>query len=110
MENNDQTNSSQRKKSPWVWFFLGILPILSGVLDILLSFNVIEYVDTRPSRIAIFNDPQRWEVTLLGATLLFFGIANILPARMKFLARVNNYLLLVSFCAVVVGVVLQKIK
>jgi len=110
MENDNHNNPPQQQKSPLVWFFLGILPIISGVLDILISFDFIEYVDARPNQIAIFNDPHTWEVTMLGATLLFFGIANILPARMKFLGRLNTYLLLISFTAVVVGVILQKIK
>jgi hypothetical protein len=110
MENNNRANPPQQLPKVLKWFFFGFLPILSGILDILISFDVIEYIDTRPERIAIFNDPHTWEVFALGATLLFFGIANILPARMKFLARVNNYLLLASFSAVVVGVVLQKIK
>lgn len=91
-------------------FFLGILPILAGVLDILISLNIIPYVDIRPNQIAVFNDPHTWEVFALGTTLLFFGMANILPARMKLLGRLNTYLLLISFIAVVIGVILQKMK
>ncbi len=91
-------------------FFIGILLIISGIVDILVSFKIIEYVDTRPNQIAIFNDPHTWEVTMLGATLLFFGIANLLPAKMKIIAIINNFLLLVSFSAVVIGVILQKIN
>ncbi len=103
MENNSHAK-------PLILFFLGILPIVSGILDILISFNIIEYVDTRPNRIAIFNDPHTWEVFALGTTLLFFGIGNILPTRMKLLGKLNTFLLLTSFCAVVIGVILQKIK
>lgn len=110
MENDNHANSPRQKKNQLVWIFFGILPMFAGVLDILVSFNIIEYVDTRPSRIAIFNDPHTWEVFALGATLLFFGIANLLPAKMKFLGKLNNYLLLISFVAVVIGVILQKIK
>ena len=110
MENHNQTSSTERRKKYLVVVFLGIFPIISGVLDILISLNMIEYVDTRPSRIAIFNDPHTWKVFALGATLLFFGIANILPPRMKFLGKLNICLLFVSFAAVVVGVILQKIN
>ena len=110
MEKNNQINRPDPRKSPLILFFIGVLPIVAGVLDILISFNAIEYIDTRPNQIAIFNDPHTWEVFAIGTTLLFFGVANILPARMKFIGRLNTILLLVSFTAVVIGVILQKIK
>jgi hypothetical protein len=110
MENHNRTNPSAQQNYPLIRFFIGISLMIAGILDILVSFNLIPYVDTRPNNIAIFNDPHSWEVFALGATLLFFGVANILPARMKILGRINNYLLLISFIAVVIGVILQKIK
>ena len=91
-------------------FFLGGLPILAGILTILLSLNIIPYVDLRPSRIAVFNDPHTWEVFAVGMTMLCFGIANILPPQMKWLGRLNTILLLASFLAVVIGFILKKIN
>lgn len=90
-------------------FFLGCLPILGGILAILVSLNVVPYVDTRPSRIAIFNDPYTWEVFSLGVMLTAFGSANIIPARMRLLGRINLWILAVSFLAVVIGVILKKL-
>jgi hypothetical protein len=110
MENDNQKNASDLRNSSSIRVFIGIFLIIAGVVDILVSLDLIEYIDTRPNRIAIFNDPHTWEVFALGTTLLFFGIANILPARMKFLGRLNASLLLISFIAVVIGVILQKIK
>ncbi len=91
-------------------FFLGGLPILAGILTIFLSLNIIPYVDLRPSRIAVFNDPHTWEVFAVGMTMLCFGIANILPPQMKWLGRLNTILLLASFSAVVIGFILKKIN
>jgi hypothetical protein len=89
-------------------FFLGGLPIFAGMLTILLSLNIIPYVDLRPNRIAVFNDPHTWEVFAVGMTMLCFGIANILPPHMKWLGRLNTILLLVSFLAVVIGFILKR--
>lgn len=91
-------------------FFLGGLPILAGILTILLSLNIIPYVDLRPNQIAIFNDPRTWEAFAVGMTMLCFGIANLLPPRMKWLGRLNAIILLVSFLAVVIGVIMKKIN
>lgn len=110
MENNNHTNSSELRNNLLFRFFIGILLIISGVVDILVSLNLIEYIDTRPDRIAIFNDPHTWEVFALGATLIFFGAANIIPARMKLLGKLNISLLLISFIAVVIGIILKKIN
>jgi len=107
MENHNQI-MAQEKKSLLIWFFLGILPIVAGVLAILTSLNLIEYVDTRPSRIAIFNDPHTWEVFALGVMLTTFGLASLIPPRMRQLGRLNNWALLISFLAVVIGVILKK--
>ena len=95
-------------RSPLGKFFFGGLPILAGVLTILVSLNILPYVDTRPSRIAIFNDPHTWEVFALGIMLTAFGLASIIPPKMKLLGRLNNWILLISFLAVVVGVILKK--
>lgn len=84
--------------------------MIAGVIDILLVFDVLEYIDTRPSRIAIFNDPHTWEVFALGTTLLFFGIGNLIPPKMKSLLRINTFLFLISVIAVVIGVILKKIN
>jgi hypothetical protein len=89
-------------------FFLGWLPIIGGVLTILVSLSVLPYIDTRPSRIAIFNDPHTWEAFAVGVMLTTFGLASIIPPRMKLLGRLNNWVLLISFLAVVVGVILKK--
>ena len=110
MENDNHTNVSNLRNNSAFRFFIGIILIISGILDILISFDIIKYVDTRPNQIAIFNNPHTWEVFALGTTLLFFGIGNILPARMKVLGRLNIFLLLVSFVAVVIGVILQKVN
>jgi len=96
-------------KSPLGKFFLGGLPILAGILAILVCLNVIPYVDTRPNRIAIFNDPYTWEVFALGVAMTAFGFANIIPARMRLLGRINVWILGISFLAVVIGVVLKKL-
>ncbi len=95
-------------KSPLGKLFLGGLPILGGVLTILVSLSILPYIDTRPSRIAIFNDPHTWEVFALGVTMTTFGLAAIIPPNMKLLGKVNNWVLLISFLAVVIGVILKK--
>jgi hypothetical protein len=107
MENKKQS-AEEFGRSPLGKLFLGGLPILGGVLAILVSLSVLPYIDTRPSRIAIFNDPHTWEVFALGVMLTTFGLAAIIPPRMKLLGRVNNWMLLISFLAVVIGVVLKK--
>ena len=107
MENKRQA-AEAFGKNPLGKFFFGGLPILGGVLAILVSLSVIPYVDTRPSRIAIFNDPHTWEVFALGVMLTTFRFASIIPPRMKLLGRLNNWVLLISFVAVVIGVILEK--
>lgn len=88
--------------------FLGGLPVLGGLLTILVSLNILPYTDLHPNRIAIFNDPHTWEVFAVGATMLFFGIANILPPQMKALGRINTFLFFLSLIAVVIGVLLKR--
>ncbi|MFN8434143.1 MAG: hypothetical protein U0V18_08980 [Anaerolineales bacterium] len=88
--------------------FLGGLPVLGGLLTILVSINILPYTDLRPNRIAIFNDPHTWEVFAVGSTMLFFGIANILPPQMKALGRINTFLFFLSLMAVVIGVLLKR--
>jgi hypothetical protein len=96
--------------SPIGKFFLGGLPILGGILTILVSLNILPYVDLHPNRIAIFNDPHTWEAFVVGMTMLCFGIANILPPHIKWLGKFNNFVLLISFLAVVIGVILSEIN
>lgn len=107
---NKPISGADFAKSPLGMFFLGGLPIVGGILTILVSLNILPYVDLRPSRIAIFNDPHTWEVFAVGMTMLCFGIANILPPHMKWLGRLNTILLLASFLAVVIGFILKKIN
>jgi hypothetical protein len=107
MENKRQT-AEEFGKSALGKFFLGGLPILGGVLTILLSLNIIPYVDLRPNRIQIFNDPHTWQVFAVGIMMTTFGLASMIPANMKLLGKLNNWLLLISFLAVVVGVVIEK--
>lgn len=95
-------------RSPLGKLFLGGLPILGGVLTILVSLSILPYIDTRPSRIAIFNDPHTWEVFAVGVMMTTFGLAAIIPPNMKLLGRVNNWVLLISFLAVLTGVILKK--
>ena len=95
--------------SLWGRIFLGALPILAGVLAILVSLNVVPYVDLRPNRMAIFNDPHTWEVFALGVMLTTFGLASIIPPGQRILGQLNKWLLLFSFLAVVTGVVLKKL-
>ena len=109
MENKKQS-AEEFGKSPLGKFFFGGLPILAGVLAVLVSLSILPYIDTRPSRIAIFNDPHTWEVFALGVMLTTFGLASIIPPKMKLLGRLNNWMLLISFLAVVLGVVLKKIN
>lgn len=107
---NKRRSAEEFGRSPLGKLFLGGLPILGGVLTILVSLSVLPYIDTRPSRIAIFNDPHTWEVFALGVMLTTFGLASIIPPKMKLLGRLNNWMLLISFLAVVLGVVLKKIN
>jgi hypothetical protein len=46
----------------------------------------------------------------LDILISFFGIGNILPVRMKLIGQLNTYLLIISFVAVVIGVILQKVN
>ena len=105
---NKQRSAEEFGRSPLGKFFFGGLPILGGVLTMLVSLSIIPYIDTRPSRIAIFNDPHTWEVFAVGAMLTIFGLASIIPPKMKLLGRLNNWLLLISFVAVVIGLILKK--
>lgn len=90
-------------------FFLGGLPIVGGVLTILVSLNILPYIDLRPNRIAIFNAPHTWEVFAVGMNMLCFGVANIIPPQMKTLGRINVILLLTSFTAVLIGILLKRL-
>jgi len=106
---NKRGSAEEFGRSPLGKFFLGGLPMLGGVLTILVSLSVLPYIDTRPNRIAIFNDPHTWEVFALGVMLTTFGLAAIIPPRMKLLGNLNRWVLLISFVAVVIGVILKKL-
>lgn len=93
--------------SPLGKLFLGGLPILGGVLTMLVSLSVLPYVDTRPDRIQVFNDPHTWEVFAVGLMMTTFGVASIIPPHMTLLVRLNKWLLLIAFLAVVTGVILK---
>lgn len=105
---NKRRSAEEFGKSPLGKFFLGGLPILGGVLTILVSLSVLPYVDIHPNRIAIFNDPHTWEVFAVGVMLTTFGLASIIPQRMKLIGKINIWILLISFLAVVLGVILKK--
>jgi len=107
---NKPISGAKFAKSPLGKFFLGGLPILGGVLTLLVSLNILPYVDLRPNQIAIFNDPHTWEVFAVGVMFICFGVANLLPPHMKGLGRLNNFLLLISLLAVVTGVILNGIR
>ena len=106
---NKRQSAEAFGKSPLGKLFLGGLPILGGMLTILVSLSVLPYVDLHPNRIAIFNDPHTWEVFAVGVMLTTFGLASVIPPRMKLFGRLNNWALLISFIAVVIGVILKKI-
>ena len=95
--------------SPVGKFFLGGLPIVGGVLTMLVSLNILPYIDLRSNRIAIFNDPHTWEVFAVGMTMLCFGFTNIIPPQMKTLGRINVILFFASLMAVVIGVLLKRL-
>lgn len=110
MENNHkQRSAAEFGRSPLGKFFLGALPVLAGILAILLSLDIIPYVDLHPNRIAIFNNPHTWEVFALGIMLTAFGLASIIPSKMKIVGRLNNWVLLISFLSVVAGILLKKL-
>ena len=88
---------------------LGGLPAIGGVLTILVALNILPYIDLRPNQIAIFNDPHTWEVFAVGIMMTTFGLTFIIPPTMRLFGRLNNWVLLISFSAVVVGVVLKKL-
>lgn len=103
------TESRRKATTRFFQVVVGIGFLLTGVLAMLLSLDVIEYVDLRPNRIAIFNDPHTWQVFLLGVMFTSLGLAGFIPVRMRWLGRMNIIVLLVSFLAVVVGIVLEKL-
>lgn len=107
MENKRMT-SAEFGASPLGRFFLGWLPVLGGVLTVLVSLDILPYVDTRPSRIAIFNDPHTWEVFAVGVMFTTLGAAALIPPRLTWLGKFNNWVLLIAFMAVVIGVILKK--
>ena len=107
---NKRFTAEEFGSSPLGKFFLGGLPILGGMLTILVSLNILPYVDLHPNRIAIFNDPHTWQVFAVGVMLTTFGFAFIIPPQTKWLGRLNTWTLLIAFTAVVIGVILQKIK
>ncbi len=90
--------------------FLGGLPILGGALTILVSLNVLPYKDLHPNRIAIFNDPHTWEAFAVGMTMLCFGLANLIPPYMKKLGKLNTIILLISFIAILIGILLKRLE
>lgn len=106
---NKRRAAEEFGKSPLGKFFLGGLPIFGGLLTILVSLNILPYVDLHPNRIAIFNDPHTWQVFAVGVMLTTFGFAFLIPPGMKQLGRLNTWVLLISFFAVIIGVVLKKI-
>lgn len=109
MENRQVTNSRSEQVNHFFRKVIGISFLVTGSLAILLSLNLIEYVDLQPNRIAIFNDPHTWEVFMLGVTCISFGIANLLPPGMKLLGKINILVLIISFLAVSLGVLLKKV-
>jgi len=110
MENQPLTNSHNEQQNRFFRRVIGISFLITGILAILLSLNIIEYVDLHPNRIEIFNDPHTWEVFMLGVLFMSFGIANILSPRMKLIGKINNFVLLIAFLAVLLGVILNKIQ
>lgn len=96
-------------KSPLGKLFLGGLPILGGVLTILVSLNILPYVDLRPTRIAIFNDPHTWEVFAVGILLTTFGLSTIIPQKMRIIGKLNLWVLFISFIAVTISVIFKKL-
>ena len=106
---NKETSGAAFAQSTLGKFFLGGLPIIGGILTMLVSVDLLPYMDLHPSRIAIFNDPHTWEVFAVGTMMLSLGIANILPPHLKFLGKINLFVLLISFLAVVIGVLIKKL-
>ncbi len=109
MEDHNPIVHTDYHNYPIFRFFIGISCLVSGVVNILASLNIIQYVDTRPNRLEIFDDTHSWQAFALGMTIFLFGVTNIRPARMELLGKISNYLLLISFLAVIIGVILQKI-
>ena len=110
MENHQTTNSRNEQQNRFFRNVIGISFLITGILAILLSLNIIEYVDLHPNRIAIFNDPHTWEVFMLGVMCTSLGIANILSPGMKLIGKINNIVLLISFIAVLLGVLLKAVQ
>lgn len=60
------TETRRKATTHFLQAVVGLGFLLTGVLAILLWLDVIEFVDLRPNRIAIFNDPHTWQVFVLG--------------------------------------------
>lgn len=105
---NRKQSATEFSKSPLGKLFLGGLPILGGVLTILVSLDIIPYVDLHPNRIAIFNDPHTWEVFAVGVLLTTLGLASIIPQEMKIIGKLNLWMLFIAFIAVMIGVIFKK--
>jgi hypothetical protein len=108
MENHNHIVDANYHSYPIFKFFIGLICLVNGAASILLSLNMIEHFNIRPNQTTIFNDPHTWQFFALGMTLFLFGVGNVLPEGMKLLGKINNCLLLVSFLAVVLGIILQK--
>lgn len=110
MENHHLPNSRNEQQNRFFRKVIGSSFVITGILAILLSLNIIEYVDLHPNRIAIFNDPHTWEVFMLGIMCMSFGIANLLSPAMKLIGKINNFVLLIAFIAVLLGVLLKAVQ
>lgn len=107
---NDPKFEDIRKKQVNQIFIkvIGVSFCITGILAILVSLNILEYVDLRPNRIAIFNDPHTWEVFAFGVCSTSFGIANLLSPKKKIFGKINIAILIISFLAVLLAVILRK--
>jgi hypothetical protein len=110
MEDHNRIVDSNYHNYPIYKFIIGLVCLAYGIPNILLSLNMIQYVDTRSNQLEIFNDPHSWQAFAWGMTLVLFGATNIRPARMELLGKINNYLLLIFFLAFIIGIILQKIE
>lgn len=108
MEDHNHIVDSNYHDYPIFKFFIGLLCLIYGTVNILLSLNMIEYVGARSNRLEIFDDPHSWQALALSISLFLFGVTNIRPARMELLGKINNYLLLISLLAVIIGLIFQK--
>ena len=96
---DDEDWNQRLPKDRPLWAALICIPALVLILS---YFGIIPWTPLRRCR-AVFCDPYHWQVLVIKIAFLCAGLALIIPAGYKRLAKINGLILLGCFVAGVVG-------